>query len=316
MPPIAEPYALFVCVPIEIDESGRRWTIAGWAKDLALHLDYLSDLTLVSPARKLKAMTEDLVPLDQPPFDRLSFIDLPCPSNRQEALTTLPSQVIQYWRAVGRARIVHCGFAGWPFIMGWLASPIAKLRGRFILANVESSPWRASGANASRFRRWRGSVGEALTRFTLGMADLKLVTSAAYLHELLPPEAPGAYVTPATLLNEEWILPDDEAADAWAAKHGPVRMLFAARLIPEKGVAVLFSAIEAAAAAGTDVEFSIIGSGSCCGDDCVAFARSVVGKAHVKVLDEVAYGDPFLRLLRTYDAVLVPSVSDEQPRIA
>ena len=40
-PPITEPYVLFVCVPIEIDEQGRRWTIDQWAKDLALHLDYL-----------------------------------------------------------------------------------------------------------------------------------------------------------------------------------------------------------------------------------------------------------------------------------
>jgi hypothetical protein len=28
IPPITEPYALFVCVPLEIDEQGRRWTIA------------------------------------------------------------------------------------------------------------------------------------------------------------------------------------------------------------------------------------------------------------------------------------------------
>ena len=314
-PPITEPYALFVCSIVEIDEQGRRWTNAGWAKDLAFHLDYLSDLTLVSPARKLKETSEDLVPLDQPPFDVLKFIDLPCPEGRWEALKTLPRQVIQYWRAVGGARIVHCGLAGWPIIMGWIALPLAKWRGRYAIGNVESSPWRASGAHASRFRRLRGSIGEVLSRATLRMADIKLVTSAAYRRELLPPECPGAFVTPATWLNEEWILGDEEAVESWSAKQGPVRMLFAARLIKEKGISVLFDAIEAAAAAGTDVEFSIIGSGPL-RDDCVAFARSVAGKAKVSVLGEVAYGDPFLRLLRTYDAVLVPSVSDEQPRIA
>jgi glycosyltransferase involved in cell wall biosynthesis len=314
-PPIAEPYALFVCAIVEIDDDGRRWTNAGWAKDLAFHLDYLSDITLVSPARTLRETSEDLVPLDRPPFDSLKFVDLPCPEGRWEALKTLPRQVVQYWRAVGGARIVHCGLAGWPIIMGWVALPLAKLRGRYAIANVESSPWRASGAHASAFRRLRGSIGEILSRVTLRMADIKLVTSAAYLRELLPPDCPGAHVTPATWLNEEWILGDEEAVEAWDAKQGPVRMLFAARLIKEKGVSVLFAAIEAAAAAGTDVEFSIIGSGPL-RDDCVAFARSVAGKARVSVLDEVAYGDPFLRLLRTYDAVLVPSVSDEQPRIA
>ena len=89
-PPITEPYALFVCSIVEIDEQGRHWTNAGWAKDLAFHLDYLSDLTLVSPARKLKETSEDLVPLDQPPFDVLKFIDLPCPEGRWEALEQPP----------------------------------------------------------------------------------------------------------------------------------------------------------------------------------------------------------------------------------
>jgi glycosyltransferase involved in cell wall biosynthesis len=35
----------------------------------------------------------------------------------------------------------------------------------------------------------------------------------------------------------------------------------------------------------------------------------------VTVLDEVPYGEPFLNLLRGFDAVVVPSLSDEQPRI-
>jgi glycosyltransferase involved in cell wall biosynthesis len=80
-------------------------------------------------------------------------------------------------------------------------------------------------------------------------------------------------------------------------------------------VSVLLSAIGAAAESGADVEFSIIGTGAM-RDDCIAAASSLAGKATVTVLDEVAYGDPFLSLLRGFDAVLVPSLSDEQPRIA
>jgi glycosyltransferase involved in cell wall biosynthesis len=121
-------------------------------------------------------------------------------------------------------------------------------------------------------------------------------------------------VTPATWLNEEWILGDDEAVASWDAKEGPVRLLFVGRLIPEKGVRQLLSAIEAAARAGSDVEFSIIGSGRLRGD-CIATAQALAGRATVTVLDEVAYGEPFLSLLRGFDAALVPSLSDEQPRI-
>jgi glycosyltransferase involved in cell wall biosynthesis len=314
LPPIAEPYALFVCVPLEIDEQGRRWTIAAWAKDVALHLGYISDLTLVSPAIRVKARSADTVSLGEPPFDRLKFIDLPSPTNKWEALKTLPEHLLKYWQAIGPARVVHSGFAGWPIMQAWVAIPLAKLRGKFTLGNVESSPWRASGAGLPWHRRLRGALGEVLTRVALRMADIRLFTSRAYLQELMPPGSPRSYVTPATWLNEEWILGDEEAIESWAAKQGPVRMLFAARLLPQKGVSVLLSAIEAAAEAETDVAFSIIGSGPL-RDDCIAAARSLTGKAAVTVLDEVSYGEPFLDLLRGFDAVLVPSVSDEQPRI-
>ena len=147
------------------------------------------------------------------------------------------------------------------------------------------------------------------------MADIRLFTSSAYLRELLPPGSPRAFVTPATWLNEEWILADEAADACWDAKRGPVRMLFAARMLPQKGVSVLLGAIRAAADAGTDVEVAIIGSGPM-REDCVAAARSFAGTAAVTVLDEVPYGEPFLELLRGFDAALVPSLSDEQPRIA
>jgi glycosyltransferase involved in cell wall biosynthesis len=315
-PPITLPYVLFVCAPLEIDEQGRRWTAASWAKDLALHLDYLTDLTLVSPATRIKSRSSKLISLNEPPFDRLKYIDLPCPASSWEALATLPNQVLQYWRAIGRGRIVHAGFAGWPINQGLLAIPLAKIRGRFILTNVESSFWRASSP-ASWSRRLQGSLHEVLTRICLRMGDVRLFTSQAYLQELMPSGAPRAYVTPATWLDEEWILSEAEAGEAWAAKRGPVRMLFASRLIPEKGVFVLLSAIKAVAEVGTDVELSIhpIGEGGL-RDECVAAARSLAGRAKVTILDEVPFGEPFMRLLRGFDAVLIPSLSDEQPRIA
>jgi glycosyltransferase involved in cell wall biosynthesis len=146
------------------------------------------------------------------------------------------------------------------------------------------------------------------------MADLRLFSSKAYLEDLSPPGAPRAYVTPATWLDEEMILGEAEAVEHWAAKEGRVRMLFAGRLVPEKGVSVLLDAIRVASEAGADAEFAMIGSGRL-RDECIAAARSLAGKADLVVLDEVPYGAPFLGLLRSYDAVLVPSLSDEQPRI-
>ncbi len=292
MPQITEPYVLFVSVRVEIDEQGRRWTIDQWAKDLALHLDYIDDLTLVSPA--IKKTSADLVLLDEPPFDRLKFIDLPCPTSRSQAIKTFPRCVLQYWRAIGPARIVHAGFAGWPISQAWLAVPIAKLRRKFVLAIVESSFWRASAQDLPWHKRLRSYLGECLTRCCLGISDIRLFTSRAYLQELLPPKSPRAYVTPATWLNKDWIFGTKEAEAAWAAKRGPVQLLFATRLIPEKGVAVLLRAIEAVFVAGAEIQVSIIGTGPLL-EECIAFTQSAVGKRCVKLLDPIPYGAPFLR---------------------
>jgi glycosyltransferase involved in cell wall biosynthesis len=313
-PPITEPYVLFVSPHIEIDEHGRRSTDAAWAKDLALHLDYLSDLTLVSTAVKTKRRSANLVSLDESPFDRLKYIDLPCPTSRLEVLKTLPRTVLQYWRAIGPARIVHAGFGGWPIRSGWLAVPMARIRGKFVVANVESSFWRASVLGLPWHRRLRAHLGEYMTRYCLRISDLRLFTSKAYLQELLPPDSPRAYVISATWLNQDWILTDEDARGAWDAKGGHVRLLFAGRLTPEKGVVVLLSAIEAAVTAGSDVTVSIIGSGPLL-QEITAFADSDVGKKCVKILEPLTYGEPFLSLLRGFDAILVPSLSDEQPRI-
>src|SRR5260370_25479036 len=73
MAPISEPYLLSVCVPIIIDEEGVRWCNELWAKDLALHLDYLSSVTLACP-RIFAKPTEWDVPLNVVPFGRLHLI--------------------------------------------------------------------------------------------------------------------------------------------------------------------------------------------------------------------------------------------------
>ena len=97
------------------------------------------------------------------------------------------------------------GFAGWPIIQAWIAVPLAKLRGKFVLANIESSPWRASGVGPPWHQRCEAPWARSSPSPPCGW-PISGSSHRAILQDLLPPGTPGAYVTPATWLNEEWFL--------------------------------------------------------------------------------------------------------------
>ena len=65
---------------------------------------------------------------------------------------------------------------------------------------------------------------------------------------------------------------------------------------------------------GVTVNITIMGAGDL-QEDCRAFAARDFGSVTVAFRDPVEYGSPFFATLRCYDAVLVPNLKEEQPRI-
>ena len=191
--------------------------------------------------------------LDDPPFDRLKFVDLPWATSKWQALKTLPRHVCSTGRPLAasnsprwlRGLADHSGLACHP--SGQASTEICPGQcGIVAVAGVS-----AGTSVAQKTMEPSGRILDTLLSSDIGYSVfyIKIVSQ-----QLLPPQSPRAYVTPATWLNADWILGDEEAVAAWSAKDGPVRLLFAARLIPDKGVAVLLSAIESALAAGADFE--------------------------------------------------------------
>jgi glycosyltransferase involved in cell wall biosynthesis len=310
-------YFLSVCVPIKIDRNGVRWSNELWAKDLALHLEYLNDLTLACPLIFAEPSSFDR-PLNVAPFDRLKFIDLPNPKNRFEALGSLSELVCKMWKGIRSAEIVHTGFGGWPISEGWLAVPIGKLQNKFIITIVESSPWRTRGHDAKWHQRLRGFVNERLNRLCVKAADLRFFTSKAYLQEFLGVQAEKAadraFVTPATWIDDAIIQTEDEAVGDWGKKSGEVHFLFAGRLVADKGLRILLNAA-ALIANQVTARITIVGEGPLA-EECSDFVRrNESSSLKFELLDPVQYGPAFFGLLRHFDAVIVPSVSDEQPRL-
>jgi glycosyltransferase involved in cell wall biosynthesis len=313
LPPITQSYLLCVSVPVWIDENAKRWTDELWAKDLELHLHYLRDLTIVSPCLRRQPESNNVC-LSEPPFDRVKFIDLPFPRTYWQSIRTFPRYAHCLWHGAKQSAIVHSGFGGWPVAAGWFLAPLGKFHQKFVITNVESSFWRSRGAKAPLRERMSARVMDRLTRHAVQIADLRLFTSSAYIDEFLAGRNERTYVIPATWINEEWILSDDQAASAWKTKNGPTRLLFAGRLIAIKGLSVLLTSIEQASTSGAELEITIIGDGPM-RDECVRAARQDYGCVTLRYCSPVPYGDPFLGLLRGQDAVLLPSLSDEQPRL-
>jgi glycosyltransferase involved in cell wall biosynthesis len=76
---------------------------------------------------------------------------------------------------------------------------------------------------------------------------------------------------------------------------------------------VLLAALRALELKSVEVLVDIIGEGE--RREACLRAAADLRSVRLSVLEPVPYGKPFFELLRGYHAVLVPSLSDEQPRI-
>jgi glycosyltransferase involved in cell wall biosynthesis len=135
---------------------------------------------------------------------------------------------------------------------------------------------------------------------------MSFFTSNRYLVELSSVKSAHAYVLPASWLDDRQLI-DPSLIPGKFAGGQKCRLLFAGRLTEAKGVLVLVDAIER-----SDVRIDIIGEGelgALCRDLAARFSD------RVRVLSPVPYGDPFSTLMDGYHAIVVPTLSDEQPRI-
>lgn len=316
LPPLACNYLLVIHIPVVVDRQGRRWIERLWAVDLARHTDYIRRLTVACPFEHAEA-PDDAVPADEHGFH---FVKIAYRQRSLWALVDAPLAAWQLWRLIGRHDFVHSLYGQWwPLDTPYLTNLIARLRGKCLMVNVEASPWRIMrGERASLLRRWQAQVVEALNRWTISLADIAFFTHEGYRRDLMPRHAERGHVVHASWIDEAIVLSDEAAGARWQHRRrdaAPLRLLFAGRLQEDKGIHVLLDALQRLRSAGrTRVQVSIIGAGEL-ESVCREQARSSNGRVDLDVLEPVAYGEPFFALLRRFDAVLVPSLADEQPRI-
>lgn len=302
--PITVPYLICLNIVCYRDARGIHYFDPLWHKDLMEHLRYLKNLTLACPCR-LGEPPPDAVALDIP------VIELPCADSVGQFIRWMPATALRLWKAIRAARIVHLGVAGWPVPLGWLASPMALLRRRPSVIVVESAPWRLRpGLPVTLKKRLRAGVSEVLSQWCLKRAAVVIVTQAEYW--------PRGHVIPASWVDADTILSRTDAEEAWRSKkldrRGPLKLLFAGRLEHAKGVPILLDAMRLLSLNGAPVELDILGQGPLL-RECEEASRDLTGAAKIRMLGTVPYDAGFFRIVREHHAVVVPSLSDEQPRI-
>lgn len=313
------PYLLVVeqQLPLYRDKTGRLFADELWQKDLLMHLGYLDHLVIASPIR------EQDPPIGSKPLptDRSTFevLELPTQNGLANSLKSMPTIVARLCRAIRKASIVHSAVAGWPVPMGWIVTPLALIFSKPLVIVVESAPWRLQRGQSSGWKaRLRAKFQESMSRWILRKAALVICTQDEYCNSLLGPNSANGYVIPASWIDEEDILPEYVAEDIWQRKlpvaHLRLRLLFVGRLVTAKGLVVLLQAMRQLSHELVPMSLDILGEGDL-KNQCENVASELNGATSVNLLGTVAYGAPLFELIRGYDAIVVPSLSDEQPRI-
>ncbi|MCC3407418.1 MAG: glycosyltransferase [Microcoleus sp. PH2017_10_PVI_O_A] len=317
--PIDQRYLLVINIQSSCDSQGSRYLDPMWAKDLIEHFKYLKNFTLAAPQR-LEIPPENTIKVDsETSFADAKFIDLPSPNSYAQAILMLPATVAQLWGAIARTDIVHSAVAGWPIPMGWLVTPIAIIQRKKHAIVVESAPWRLQPGTTPNIKaRIIAQIYERLNRWCINRADLTIFTQAEYQESLLTKKHKKSYIINASWIDKENIISEAGATQIWQEKRSQspqkIKFLFAGRLHPSKGVLILLEAMKILDNENMTVELDILGEGELL-SNCKAASNQMQKSAKINILGTIPYGPKFFDLLQQYHAIVVPSISDEQPRI-
>jgi glycosyltransferase involved in cell wall biosynthesis len=313
-------YLLVINIPLYTGASGLSYADQLWFKDLTEHLSYIENFTIACPRLKQDPPLHARSLEDDPRYSKVQFVNLPGTPSFVRALLSLPVTVWKLWRAILNADIVHSGVGGWPMPLGWIAIPLSVLLRKKTVTIVESAPWRLQPGLPAGFKsKLRATVYEHVARWCMSRTDLAIFTQEEYRQSLLPDNHHGrGHVIHASWIDEDVILSNQQFERAWQLKmpanSGGIKVLYAGRLDVDKGVLVLLEAINRVSQKNIPLELGILGAGVLT-ETCKTLSDSLNGSTCVRMLGTVQYGPPLFEVIRQFHLVVVPSISDEQPRI-
>lgn len=311
------PYLLVLfSVPYYVGTDGGRYIDPLWAKDLVEHARYLPKLTVAAPLSSLQP-PENAVCIDSVPELRgIGRVELP---QARRALS-LGAHLVTAWRlwgALSNTAIVHTSVAGGPLPEAWFLLPMLRLRRRFLIIVVESAFWRLEpGETPTAKRRLRSAVSEWLNRICVERANLSFFTQQDYMRTLLRKNKARGFLNEATWIDDEQVIGEDRLSACIQERRErvPLSLVFAARLVPSKGVVPLIQAVIELLEDGLNLTLDVYGEGPC-REQCEHLVMNARVSRSIRIHGSVPYGTQFFDALRSHDLLVVPNVTDEQPRI-
>ena len=309
-------YTLFTRIPVYI-ENERVFTNALWAKDLELHFSYISDFALCCPVEPLSNAPEAAVEVRGLATTQIE------PLLRDYGYGSILKNIIPNFlsvaKALGQSRVVHSGGAGWAFPLSFYILALRPFNEFEWIVVIESSFWMKPATRRATPSQWfRHHAYRVLLGRCLRCARVRIFTTDSY-RRFFGISKENSLIAPAVWIDEKAIITEAEQESRLAGlPEGEVRLLFPARLVPDKGSHVILAAVERAEsllpANALGITVDIIGAGQLA-EDCRTFAVMHTGRIIVNYSEPVEYGPHFFKLLRRYHAILLANLQHEQPRV-
>ncbi len=316
MKKITGQYTLFIHIPVCID-GPNVLTDPLWAKDLALHLEYIEDFKLCCPVETASQTPAHYVRVKG--LTSEDVIGLQRDFGYRSVLRNIVPNFLSVARAARKTSIAHSGGAGWAFPLAFYLLPLSFLMRFEWIMVIESSFWMKPENRTPTLRETlRHAVYKSLLGRCLRRAKARIFTTDGYRQFFSIPEE-NSLINPAIWIDADQMISDTEQKIRLAGLSGPeTRLLFPARLVPDKGCDTILQAIERCDAelinCDTALHIDIIGDGPL-RPEIEAFVTGHTGPVSVRLLDTVEYGKAFFTLLRDYHAVLLANKQHEQPRV-
>ena len=236
---IDKPYVLFTRIPLLKTQFDRLYCDPLWAKDLKLHLAYLSDFRICCPVVHADEV-QGLEEITGYGIQRVFAL------RKDYGLVSVVKNLLPNFAGVIRAckdaSIVHSGGAGWAFPLSFyllLLRPFFSFRWVIV---IESSFWMLNQGDRPTLRKLiEHHVHKALLSLCVKQADARIFTQSFYRKYFLKDETARTLIAPATWLDKDNFVDAATIRTRYLERHGKtLQLIFPARLVEDKGVAVLF----------------------------------------------------------------------------